>query len=91
LRRDIEPLNERLTRTEQERDEAMQFATEHIRKVDANTLENRMTIVDPLRFTRPWELTIRYTRAVGLDRLIQYGCEDDRHPLVDGKLVVAPP
>ena len=50
-----------------------------------------MTIVDPLRFTKPWELTIRYTRAIGLDRMIDWDCEDDRHPLVDGKLVVAPP
>jgi hypothetical protein len=65
--------------------------TERIRRIDDNTLENRMTIVDPLRFTKPWELTIRYTRAAGLDRLIQYGCEGDRHPVVDGKLVVAPP
>ena len=33
LRRDIEPLNERLVRTEQERDEAKQFATEHLLRV----------------------------------------------------------
>jgi hypothetical protein len=65
--------------------------TERLRMVDPNILENRMTIEDPLRFTKPWELTIRYTRAVGLDRMIDWDCEDDRHPLVDGKLVVAPP
>jgi hypothetical protein len=65
--------------------------TERLRMVDENTLENRMTIVDPLRFTQPWELTIQYKRALGLDRLIDYGCEDDRHPVIDGKLVVAPP
>jgi hypothetical protein len=65
--------------------------TERLRLVDKDTLENRMTIVDPLRFTKPWELTIRYRRAVGLDRLIDWDCDGDRHPVVDGKLAVAPP
>jgi hypothetical protein len=64
---------------------------EHLRMVDQNTLEDRMTIRDPQRFTKPWELTIRYSRAVGLDRMIEWDCDNDRHPVVDGKLVVAPP
>lgn len=64
--------------------------TERFRRVDENTLENRMTIVDPERFTRPWELTIQYKRAQGLDRMIEWNCEEDRNPVIDGKLGVAP-
>jgi hypothetical protein len=64
---------------------------ERLRRVDRNTLENRMTITDAARFTKPWELTIRYNRAVGLDRMIDWNCEDDRHPVIDGKLQLTPP
>ena len=41
LRRNIEPLNERLARTEQERDEAKQFATEHLLRVQ--DMEKKLT------------------------------------------------
>ena len=65
--------------------------TERLRMIDKDTLEDRMSIEDPLRFTKPWEVIIRYSRVVGLDRLIDYDCENDRNPVVDGKLIVTPP
>ena len=65
--------------------------TEHLRMLDADILEDRMTIEDPLRFTRPWEVSLRYRRVKNLDRLIATGCEHDRNPVVNGRLVIAPP
>lgn len=65
--------------------------TEHLRMLDADTLEDRMTIEDPLRFTRLWEVSLRYRRVKNLDRLIATGCEHDRNPVVHGHLVIAPP
>jgi hypothetical protein len=66
--------------------------TERLRRIDADTLEDAMTIEDPSRFTRPWQVTIRYLRAKDLDRMIPAGsCEHDRNPVIGGKTVVAPP
>ncbi|WP_445190651.1 hypothetical protein [Sphingobium sp. HWE2-09] len=36
--------------------------TERIRLVDANTLEDRVTIADPVNFTQPWTSVITYKR-----------------------------
>ena len=36
--------------------------TEHLRLVDADTLEDRITIEDPAYFTRPWDAVITYKR-----------------------------
>ena len=65
--------------------------TERLRRIDQNTLEDLLTIDDPLRFTRPWQLTIRYTRVTDLDRMLPYDCEHDRNPVVNGKLTIEPP
>jgi hypothetical protein len=51
--------------------------TEHIRLVDNDTLEDRITIDDPAYFTRPWDAVVTYKRQppalfpedVCLDRL----------------------
>jgi len=65
---------------------------ERLQRVNANTFEDQMTIDDPPRFARRWQFTIRYARAQDLNRLIPSGtCEHDRNPLVNGKIVVAPP
>jgi len=54
---------------------------ERIRLVDEDTLENRMTMTDPLAFEEPFEVTVRYRR----DRygaLIEFQCsENDRNPV----------
>jgi hypothetical protein len=36
--------------------------TERYRLIDANTLENRITIADPAYFTKPWETVVTYKR-----------------------------
>ncbi|HEV2700761.1 MAG TPA: hypothetical protein VGV09_03960 [Steroidobacteraceae bacterium] len=65
--------------------------TERLRRLDANTMEDEMTIDDPKRLTRPMQSRIRYTRVRDIDRLIPIDCEHDRDPVVNGKTVVAPP
>ena len=48
-----------------------------------------MTIEDPLRFVRPWELTITYKRVTDLDRMIETNCsENDRNPIVNGEFTL---
>jgi hypothetical protein len=65
--------------------------TERVRMVDHNALEDQLTIEDPLRFERPWQLLLRFSRVTDLNRMIPWDCEDDRNPVVDGKLSIAPP
>lgn len=33
---------------------------EHLRRIDADTLEDQMTIEDPQRLAHPWQVSIRY-------------------------------
>jgi len=64
---------------------------ERLRRVDRNTLQNELTIEDPARFARPWKLTLRYRRVTNMDRLIPTDCtENERNPVVDGKVTIAP-
>lgn len=65
--------------------------TERLRRLDADTLQNEMTIADPERLSRPWQFTIRYKRVKEVDRLIAVNCrENDRNPIIDGKIVIVP-
>jgi hypothetical protein len=66
--------------------------TERIRKVSGNRLEDTMTVYDEVAFTHPWTLRIPYTHVTTIDRLVHGDCmQNDRNPVVDGKLTVAPP
>lgn len=65
--------------------------TERVRRLDKNNLEDQMTIDDPIAFTHPWKLTLHYTRAADLDRMLPWDCANDRNPVVNGKISVAPP
>ncbi|MGH8218753.1 MAG: hypothetical protein ACREUT_09350 [Steroidobacteraceae bacterium] len=65
--------------------------TERIRMLDRDMLEDQMTIEDPVAFVRPWRVTIRHDRVKGLDRFIGYDCSNDRNPIVNGHLTIAPP
>jgi hypothetical protein len=66
--------------------------TERIRLVSPDRLENEMTIDDPIAFERPWVLKLQYRRVTDLDRLPPHDCaENDRNPIIDGKLTIAPP
>jgi hypothetical protein len=65
--------------------------TERVRQIGKNALEDRLTIEDPVRFVRPWTVTLLYTRVADLTRFIPYDCEADRNPIENGKLTIAPP
>jgi hypothetical protein len=66
--------------------------TERLRSIDDNMLQDDLTIEDPLRFARPWHVSIRYKRVTDVDRMIPSNCtENDRNPIVNGKLTIAPP
>jgi hypothetical protein len=49
--------------------------TERIRKLDADTLEDVITIADPKTYTRSWSTRATYRRQPGL-RLKEYVCTD---------------
>jgi hypothetical protein len=66
--------------------------TERLRLIDADTLQNDLTIDDPQRFSHPWQITIRYKRVTDVDRLIPVECtENDRDEIVNGKLTIVMP
>lgn len=65
---------------------------ERIRLVGKDKLEDQMTFLDPVALTRPWTITIPYKRVTEINRLIHGDClENDRTPIVDGKLTVTSP
>jgi hypothetical protein len=66
--------------------------TERLRLVDDDTLENQLTIDDPVALAKPWSMTLRYKRLRNMRRMIPYDCdENDRNPVIDGKIGVATP
>jgi hypothetical protein len=65
--------------------------TERVRQIDKNTLEDQLTIEDPVRFVHPWTVTLRFSRVPDLTRFIPYDCEADRNPIENGKFTIAPP
>jgi hypothetical protein len=66
--------------------------TERIRALDRNTLEDDMTILDPMALAHPWVLIIRYHRATDMPHIVDRDCaENDRNPVVNGKFTIAPP
>ena len=66
--------------------------TEALRLLDANTLQDDLTIDDPKRFTHPWQISIRYRRVTDVDRMIPIDCsEHERNVMVNGHATIAPP
>jgi hypothetical protein len=64
--------------------------TERIRMVAPDRIEDDITISDPIALTGPWRLILPYRRT-SLDRLVHGDClENDRNPMVNGKLTIAP-
>jgi hypothetical protein len=49
--------------------------SERIRKLDADTLEDVITVTDPVNYTKPWSTRVTYRRQPGL-RLKEYVCTD---------------
>lgn len=67
---------------------------ERIRKINANTLENEVTIHDPQEFTRDWNFIRQYVRSDSQewpDDPELCGGPDDRNPVIDGHVIVELP
>lgn len=56
--------------------------TERIRRIDANTIEDRMTIEDPAALTAPWNVVKRFQRQPPGTYVFDYACaENNRNPV----------
>lgn len=65
---------------------------EQMRLIDSDTLEDELTIVDPIALATEWHVTLRFVKQKAMSRVIEYNCtENDRNPLVDGKLTITHP
>lgn len=67
---------------------------ERIRRIDANTLENHVTIRDPEKFTSDWQFSRRYVRADAHewpDDPELCGGPEDRNPVINGHVTVQLP
>ena len=62
--------------------------TERIRKIDNATIENDITVEDPLAFTKPWKVKRRWIRSEPGNRIGDLYCDSDRNPVVDGAVQV---
>ena len=60
---------------------------ERIRQIDENTLENQITIEDPVALAEPWVITRRYRKLEDLEAYMANvnSLENDRNPVVDGE------
>jgi hypothetical protein len=66
--------------------------TERLWRVDADTLEDQMRIDDPVSLASPWVLTLQFRHVTEMDRMIPTNCtENDRNPVMDGKMVITQP
>jgi hypothetical protein len=64
--------------------------TERIRMPAPGRIEDQLTIEDPVALTKAWTVTVPY-KLTALDRLMHGDCqENDRNPVVDGKLTITP-
>ena len=65
--------------------------TERLR-LRGNELEDQLTIEDPLALAHPWQITLRFKRVTQMNRMLPYDCtENDRNPVVDGKMTISNP
>ncbi len=65
---------------------------ERIRMTDKNTLEDQITIQDPVALSHAWSMTRQYHRVPNMKRIVDGDCRgNDRNPVVDGRFVIAPP
>ena len=65
---------------------------ERLRMIDTNHLQDEMTVIDPVNFTKPWHLTRTYERVKTIHRMVYEDCEgEERNPIVNGHFTLAPP
>jgi hypothetical protein len=67
--------------------------TTRLRRLDAKTMEARMTIEDPKALTAPWNVTKTYARQPDGTRVYDYACaENNRNPVdASGKTLLLGP
>jgi len=56
---------------------------ERYTRVDENTIDVRFTIDDPVEYTRPWTVALRWTTQNAPDRILEYGCHEGNHGLTN--------
>lgn len=58
---------------------------ERITRLNDNLMENRLTLYDPVAFTKPWEVRRTYVRDT-VDHLVEYVCSENNRnaPTADG-------
>ena len=65
--------------------------TERLRRVSQNELDDELTIDDPATLAHSWKMTLKFERLADVDRLFPYDCvENERNPVVDGKMIITP-
>lgn len=65
---------------------------ERLHMIDANHLQDEMTVIDPVNFTKAWHLTRTYERVTTIHRMVYEDCEgEERNPIVNGHFTLAPP
>lgn len=66
--------------------------TERIRQIDADHLQDQLTVTDTVAFVHPWTVILTYKRVRILDRLIHGDCmENDRDAIIGGKFEIKLP
>jgi hypothetical protein len=46
--------------------------------LDADTIQYEATIEDPKVFTRPWKISMPFSRHKGMDRILEYQCQAEK-------------
>ena len=65
--------------------------SERIRLTGKDTMEDLMTIDDPVAFTHPWTVKLAYRRVTYINHLDPYYCEiNDRIEIKDGEELITP-
>jgi len=66
--------------------------TERLRLLHEDDVEDQLTIEDPIALAKPWLLTLNFKRVREMNRLLPYDCtENERNPVVDGKMIITTP
>lgn len=63
---------------------------ERIRLLDPKTLEDQITVIDPVALTRPWIVVRRYVRGGPGARIMEYVCEENNHDSGPGSAPAKP-
>ncbi len=60
-------------------------SVERIRKIDAKSMEDQITIEDPVMLAKPWTVTRSFSKMEPGARMGEFYCEVNRNPIVVGK------